>query len=85
MSLLSHLHYMLHQFSLLYVTVQTQLEEMHPESQSDGGDGEVGKVPSVIHTALTCCRCVSASPDCANTPNSQSKPSDLTRHTSRHG
>lgn len=42
-------------FVLLDVTVQAQLEEMNPESESDGPDCEVGKVLPVIHTALTCC------------------------------
>ena len=43
------------QFLLLDVTGQAHLEEMNPESECDGPDGKVGKVPSVIHTALTCC------------------------------
>lgn len=40
------------QLVLLDVTVEAQLEEMNPESESDGPDGGVGKMPSVIHTAL---------------------------------
>ena len=40
----------LYQFVLLDVTVQAQLEEMIPESESDGPDVEVGMAPSVIHT-----------------------------------
>lgn len=69
---------------LLDVKVQEQLEEINPESESDGPDGKAGKMPSVIHTALTCCS-VSGGADCANTPNSVSRPSDpnTMRHTFR--
>ncbi len=72
------------QFVLLAVTTQAQLEEMNPESEADGPDGVVGKVPSVIHTALTCC-CVPGIRACASTPNSPGRASDpnTTRSTTR--
>lgn len=38
---------------LLDVTVKAQLVE----SEHDSPDGETGKLPSVIHTALTFCCC----------------------------
>lgn len=56
-------------------TVQAQLEEMNPEIESDGPVGEVGKVPPVIHTALTCCS-LSGSSACASIPNSPIRPND---------
>ncbi len=76
-----HLLDTLCQFVLLDVTLQAQLEEMNSESESDGPDGDAGKVPSVILTALTCCW-VPGSPGCASTPSRPSDP-NTTRHESR--
>lgn len=44
------------QLLLLNVTVEAQLEEMKPESKSDGPNGQAGNASPVIYTAQKRCR-----------------------------
>lgn len=55
--------------SLLDVTVQAQLEEMNPESESDGPNGEAGNASLIIYAVPTLW-CFPDSPGCASTSNS---------------
>lgn len=54
------------QLLLLNVTVQAHLEEMKPESESDGPNGDVGNASLAIYTALKRW-CVPDSPGCVST------------------
>lgn len=53
------------QLLLLNVTVEVQLEEMNPESNSDEPNGQAGNASPVIYTAQELCR-VPDSPGCVS-------------------